>query len=80
MQKRAAFSLGRGGDLTGNYMRKFENLKMQRCGVGALLGDVGGEGKRGPFLRRVVENSQPEKQKETKGKGERKRKGAQRFY
>ena len=35
MQKMAAFSLGRGGDLTEIYMRKFENLKTQRCGVGA---------------------------------------------
>ena len=35
MQKRAAFSLGREGDLTKKYTRKFENLKMQRCGVGA---------------------------------------------
>ena len=37
-QKKAAFSLGRGGDLTEIYMRKFENLKTQRCGVGAGVG------------------------------------------
>ena len=35
MQKRAAFSLGRGGDLTKKYTRKLENLKLQRCGIGA---------------------------------------------
>ena len=34
-KKRAAFPLGQGGDFAENYMRKFENLKTQRCGVGA---------------------------------------------
>ena len=52
MQKRAAFSLERGGGSTETYTRKFENLKTQRCGEGAPWGN---EGKRGPFLFRVFQ-------------------------